>query len=226
MAKRISDFQKEEITKSFIGGSTIEEIAKRYDFTKITICRNLKKSLGEEKFKRINKEIKLGLKPSKTLIEEISSDNKFSNILKSSKKNKFLDDELAIESPENTFPQANFVEIQPLAEVFEDLPQKDFSSVSVKSIEFPNVVYMIISNTFELETKQLKDYPAWQFLPLEDLERNTLEIFHDLKSAKGLCNKNQKVIKVPNTNVFKIVAPILITKGITRIISNDQLIAL
>ena len=222
MAKRISDFQKEEIVENFIKGISIEEIALRYNFTKLTISRNLKKSLGEEKFK----EIKLGLKPSKTLIEEISSDNKFSNILKSSKKNKFLDDELAIESPENTFPQANFVEIQPLAEVFEDLPQKDFSSVSIKSIEFPNVVYMIISNTFELETKQLKDYPAWQFLPLEDLERNTLEIFHDLKSAKSLCNKNQKVIKVPNTNVFKIVAPILITKGISRIISNDQLIAL
>ncbi len=222
MAKRISDFQKEEIIENFIKGISIEEIALKYNFTKLTISRNLKKSLGEEKFK----EIKLGLKPSKKINEEILSNNKFSNILNSNKKNKFLEDEFASLSPENTFPQTNFVEIQPLAEVFEDLLQKDLSSVSIKSIEFPNVVYMIISNTFELVTKQLKDYPVWQFLPLEDLERNTLEIFHDLKSAKGLCNKNQKVIKVPNTNVFKIAAPILITKGISRIISNDQLISL
>ena len=48
----------------------------------------------------------------------------------------------------------------------------------------------------------------------------------DLKSAKKTCTKDQKVIKVPNTNVFKIVAPILITRGISRIISNDRLIAL
>jgi hypothetical protein len=34
------------------------------------------------------------------------------------------------------------------------------------------------------------------------------------------------VIKVPNTNVFKIVAPILLSKGISRIVSPDKLIAL
>ena len=39
-------------------------------------------------------------------------------------------------------------------------------------------------------------------------------------------NKEQKVIKVPNTEVFKIVAPQLISRGISRIISDDKLIAL
>ena len=51
-------------------------------------------------------------------------------------------------------------------------------------------------------------------------------IHHDLKAAKKLCKKDEKVIKVPNTNVFKIVAPILNSRGISRIIFNDQLIAL
>ena len=225
MAKRISDFQKEEITKSFIGGSTIEEIAKRYDFTKITICRNLKKSLGEEKFKRINKEIKLGLITKDSENKKIFSDTEFSNNLEI-KKNNLLEDDFGNNPKDNMFIQSNFIEIEPLSEVFDDASQKDFSSISIKLINFPNMVYMIISNKYELETKQLKDYPDWQFLPLEDLERNTIEIFHDLKSAKGICNKDQKVIKVPNTNVFKIVAPILTSKGISRIISQDKLIAL
>ena len=224
MAKRISDFQKEEITQSFIRGSSIEEIAKRYDFTKITICRNLKKSLGEEKFKRINKEIKLGLISKDSENKKIPSDTEVSNNLEY--KNNILKDDFGNHPKENIFVQSNFIEIEPLSEVFDDASQKDCSSIPVKLINFPNMVYMIISNKYELETKQLKDYPDWQFLPVEDLERNTIEIFHDLKSAKGICNKDQKVIKIPNTNVFKIVAPILTSKGISRIISKDKLIAL
>ena len=224
MAKRISDFQKEEITQSFIRGSTIEEIAKRYDFTKITICRNLKKSLGEEKFKRINKEIKLGLISKDSENKKIPSDTEVSNNLEY--KTNILEDDFGNHPKENIFVQSNFIEIEPLSEVFDDASQKDCSSISIKLINFPNMVYMIVSNKYELETKQLKDYPDWQFLPLEDLERNTIEIFHDMKSAKGICNKDQKVIKIPNTNVFKIVAPILTSKGISRIISKDKLIAL
>ena len=41
-----------------------------------------------------------------------------------------------------------------------------------------------------------------------------------------VCNKEQKVIKVPNSNVFKIVAPILLSRGISRLVNADKLIAL
>ena len=85
---------------------------------------------------------------------------------------------------------------------------------------------MIVDKTIELETKYLRDYPDWQFLSQEELNRKTIEIYVDLKNAKRFCNKEQKVIKVPNTQVFKIVAPILISKGISRIVSSDKLIAL
>ena len=47
-----------------------------------------------------------------------------------------------------------------------------------------------------------------------------------MKLAKKFCNKEQKVIKVPNPDVFRIVAPLLLKKGISRIISADKLIAL
>ena len=74
--------------------------------------------------------------------------------------------------------------------------------------------------------KYLKDYPAWSFLAEDELDRKTIEIFDDYKIAKRFCNKEQKVIKVPNTDVFKIVAPILLKKGISRIVSGDRLISL
>ena len=76
----------------------------------------------------------------------------------------------------------------------------------------------------ELQTKYLKEYPGGN--SEEELNRKTIEIFFDLKIAKRSCNKEQKVIKVPNTNVFKIAAPILLQKGISRIVSSDKLISL
>ena len=100
------------------------------------------------------------------------------------------------------------------------------SSVPIEQVDFPKVVYMFVDNQIELETKLLKEYAVWSFLPEEDLNRKTIEIFFDLKVAKRSCSKNQKVIKVPNSEVFKIVAPILISKGISRIVSSELLIAL
>ena len=93
-------------------------------------------------------------------------------------------------------------------------------------MDFPRTVFMVVDKKIELEVKYLKDYPDWQFLSNEDLNRKTIEVFDDLKVAKSFCNKEQKVIKVPNTSVFKLVAPILLSKGITRIVNSDKLISL
>ena len=114
----------------------------------------------------------------------------------------------------------------PLEYEVENVPQKDLASIPISDISFPKIVYMIVDKKIELETKYLKDFPDWQFLPKVDLNRQTIEIYFDLKNAKRYCNKDQKVIKVPNTNVLKIVAPLLLSKGISRIVSPDKLIAL
>ena len=123
-------------------------------------------------------------------------------------------------------PVTPFFELTPLECEIENDIQKDYSSVPISNIEFPNIAYMIVNKKIELETKYLKEYPEWQFLSNEELNRKTIEIYIDLKVAKRSCNKEQKVIKVTNTDVFKIVAPILISRGISRIVSPDNLIAL
>ena len=118
------------------------------------------------------------------------------------------------------------MEITPLDYEIDNLPQKNLSSVSISDVHFPNTVYMVVDKKIELEIKYLKDYPDWQFLSQDELNRKTIEIHEDLKKAKRFCNKEQKVIKIPNTNVFKIVAPLLISRGISRIVNADKLIAL
>ena len=126
----------------------------------------------------------------------------------------------------NSFPESSFVEIAPLEYEIDNIPQKDLSSIPISQADFPKVVYMLVDKKIELETKYLKEYPDWQFLSEEELNRKTIQIFMDLKVAKRFCNANQKVIKVPNTDVFRIAAPLLLEKGISRIVSDDKLISL
>ena len=109
---------------------------------------------------------------------------------------------------------------------FESVSQKDISSIPLSEMKLPSVVFLIVKKEIELETKYLKDYPEWEFLPNEDLQRKTIEIYGDLKLAKRACSKEQKVIKVPNTDVFRIVAPILISRGISRIVTAENLISI
>ena len=61
---------------------------------------------------------------------------------------------------------------------------------------------------------------------LARFKSKTIEIFFDLNLAKRSCNKEQKVLKVPNTDVFRIASPVLIAKGISRIVCAENLIAL
>ena len=51
MTKRLTEKQKEEIVKSFKSGKTIDSLSEKYSCTNNTIIRNLKKSLGDSKFK-------------------------------------------------------------------------------------------------------------------------------------------------------------------------------
>ena len=98
--------------------------------------------------------------------------------------------------------------------------------VSISEAYSPKVLYIVVDKKIELEIKLLKDFPEWEFLPNDDLNRKTIEIFFDLNLAKRSCNKDQKVLKVPNTDVFRIAAPILLERGISRIVCAENLIAL
>ena len=221
MAKRLTEDQKKKLISNFKKGIKVEELSQRFNCSKLTIVRNLKKNLGESKYKEI-------ITNSKNLITD-------SRKLEKSKKIKSdIDSAVANNTRINNFnkngsdfaSEDSFFEIIPLDYEIENLPRKELSSVPISDVDFPKVVYMIVDKKIELEIKLLKDFPEWEFLPHDDLNRKTIEIFFDLNLAKRSCNKDQKVLKVPNTDVFRIAAPILIEKGISRIVCPENLIAL
>ena len=220
MAKRLTEDQKKELISIFKKGIEIKELSQKFNCTKLTIVRNLKKELGESKYKEItNKNINSIKEPAKL---EKSKKNK-PNIEYSSTDNSSK----GLKEDVSDFASTDsFFEIVPLDYEIENAPRKELSSVSISEIDFPKVVYMVVDKKIELEIKLLKDFPEWDFLPLADLNRKTIEIFFDLNLAKRSCNKEQKVLKVPNTDVFRIAAPVLLEKGISRIVCAENLIAL
>ena len=207
MPKKVSETQKKELIDNFTNGKTVEELSREFNFTKLTIIRNLKKEVGEDEYKNLleKNNRKKELEFEKRSLKKIEKSNTNS---------------------QSRFEDESFTEIIPLNHEIVDLSQKDLASVPLSEISLPKIVYMIVNKNIELETKLLNEYPDWHFLPQEDLNRQTIEIFFDITTAKRLCNKERKVIKVPNTNVFRIAKRILLSRGISRIICGDQLIAI
>ena len=219
MSKKVSEIQKKQIKDLFIQGISILEISKNFQFSTQTITRQLKVILGEIEFNKFKKKLSI-YKKTKKIGNGIHSDKV--DYCKEKENIKDIDTQKTDES----FVEQPFFEVPPLLDELMPEKQKDLSSVPISEIKLPNLVYMIVDKKIELEIKLLKDFPVWNFLSENDLNRKTIEIFDDLKVAKRTCTKDQKVIKVPNTDVFKITAPILLSKGITRIVNADQLISL
>ena len=227
MPKRLTPKQKEDIVISFKSGLDIDALSQKYSCTNSTIIRNLKKNLGELKYKDFinkNKSLKEKTEINKNQTNNLVKTN-FDNVdfKKDSNDNKVLNENI---SSSNFAPVESFFEIAPIDYEIDTSSRKELSSVPLSEVDFPRIVYMVVDNKIELKIKLLKDFPEWQFLPQDDLNRKTIEIFFDLNLAKKSCNKEQKVLKVPNIDVFRIAAPILIAKGISRIVCPENLIAL
>ena len=225
MAKRLTEKQKEEISKLFSSGINIDDLSIQFNCTKLTISRNIKKKIGEKQYN----DLVIKNKSSNKLINNKNKKNEYKT--ENQKHNKILEnkknqDKRKDSHAEDLLTTSEFIEIAPLTIDVDNSTRKELTSVPILEVNLPKTVYMIVDKKVELEIKLLRDYPKWNFLSEDELKRKTIEIFFDLKIAKSFCQKEQKVIKVPNTNVFKIVAPILCSRGVSRIVSADKLIAL
>ena len=227
MAKRLTEIQKKEILELFANGEIIEKLSQSYGCTRSTIIRNIKRNIGELKYKELL---------NKNKIKQVNS-KKHRNLTSGTNYNKHSDEKIKKyskakrtakkdEDQKDYISDISFVEIEPLAFNIDNQPRKELSSIPLLEMDFPKVVYMIVDRQVELQVKLIKDCPAWEFLPEYDLNRKAIEIFDDLKVARRFCKKEQKVIKVPNTDVFRMAAPFLLSRGISRIVSADKLIAI
>jgi len=225
LPKRLSDTQKKEIIKGFINGKSLDQLSKEFGYTKLTISKKLRENFDEDEYSYLLKKNK-----NNDNSEKKHGEPQQNSVVKN--KNQILNEYTAQNHTNNSLEDnylnesTSFMEIVPLDLDINNDTRKELSSIPIDEVNFPKNVFMIVDKKIELEVKILKDYPEWHFLPDEDLKNKTIEIYSDLKDARRNCRKEQKVIKVPNPNVFKIASKIMLSKGISRIISDKQLIAL
>ena len=224
MPKKLNDIQRKEITKRFLNGETPEFLSEKFGYTKLTILKHIKESIGRELFNNLSKSMRPSV--NNRLSKDKINSNKVEEEINQHDRD-LQEKKIDQNFNENNFLEnSSFMELVPLDLDIDNTKRKDLSSIPISQIDFPAMVYIIVDKKIELEIKLLGDYPEWHFLPEEDMQIKTIEIYFDLKVAKRDCKKDQKVIKVPNPNVFKIASKIMISRGISRIICDKQLISL
>ena len=138
-----------------------------------------------------------------------------------------LNNEKLEEDEINQDSDNTFQEIIPLISSLDlDQNHKQSNFEILKYENLPESVYMIVDKKVELELQPISGLPEWSFLPENELQRNAILLFNNQRSAKRLCSRNQRVIKIPNTRIFKLSKSYLIAKGITRLILEDSIIGL
>ena len=231
ISKRLTKDQKAEILKAFKAGDDTNFLAEKYRCTSSTINRTVKTLLSESEYIQLKqKRSKNSNKKEKnkdqgiTLVLDKDLDNSDHDIKNNFSEQLFTDNQ---SNKNSEIDENNFELIAPLISDFDfnkDKQRSDFEVLHYESL--PESVYMIVDKKVELDLQLISDLPEWSFLPKNELERNAILLFSNQRSAKRSCSRNQKVIKIPNTSIFKLSKPYLISKGITRLILEDSIIAL
>ena len=109
MPKRLNEIQKKEISKRFLNGETLDILADQYGFTKLTILKHIKKSIGTELFNNLNKNMKTTdknkLSGEKLKMHNISQEIKKDNL------------NFEKEQIDQKFKENNFIENSPFMEL-------------------------------------------------------------------------------------------------------------
>ena len=250
VARRLTKSQKAQIVEGYREGKPSITLAKEFSCSANTVIRTIKAmissqeylALKESKLKYRDKLNKTSLKKTGELencilIEE--NDNlknsdldeknlpiaEVNNLYDNLNKESFESDTFEIDKDKDS--SSIFKEVAPLITDFgfEEREQK----VNCKKLEpglLPEIVYILVDKKVELERVHLNDLPDWDFLPDSEKEREVIPLFINQREAKRNCSRSQRVIKIPDSNLFITTRSYLLAKGISRLVFEDSLIAL
>ena len=247
--RRLTKVEKDEILKEFRSGGSANDLAKKYDCSPNTINRTVKILLTNEEYNLL-KGKRAKTKKNRFLLSKVKSDQVSESLEKEHIEvvvsNQKVDKNFTLESKDmkssiienaedlnfnssglSQENENNFQEILPLVSSFGfEAKQQKVDCKNLDKVNLPESVYMLVDKKVELENQHISDLPEWSFLPEAELKRRVILLFLNQRSAKRNCSRNQKVIKIPNTDIFRISKSYLLKKGITRLIIEDSLISL
>ena len=231
MARRLTKEEKNEILNAFCDGKTPSELSLEYSCSSNTVIRVVKGMLPPEQY------LSLKENRSKERIPNIvGSTDKELNSINLEKDQAQFEENVSIQSEILNTSQDDLVltkesnefqELEPLdIEFKENKVETKIEFDSLSNVNLPEVVYMLVDKKIELESKPLREFSEFSFLPESEQDNLAVSLYVNQRSAKRDCSRGQRVIKVPDTNVFILSAPYLLSKGITRLVLDEELIAI
>ncbi len=86
----------------------------------------------------------------------------------------------------------------------------------------PKTCYLVIDRSAELVAKPLKAFSELGQIPPDEFYEKTLPVFDNHRVASRFSARNQRVFKVPDSQLLHKTAPYLQAKGITRLLIDGQ----
>ncbi|QKD81813.1 hypothetical protein HPC62_06020 [Thermoleptolyngbya sichuanensis A183] len=92
--------------------------------------------------------------------------------------------------------------------------------------KLPKSCYLVVDRTSDLVTRPLKDFAGLGLIPDDQEEERTLPVFDNHRVAKRYVRRMQRVVKIPDGQVFLKASPYLQAKGITRLLIDGRVYSL
>ena len=250
---RLTDSQKQELLTRYRHGESSSALAMAFGCSANTVSRTVRSLLSPEEYSDLKASRARG---SAVKIEPVVSEPVASDPVKSEPVESDADSEQTNEEPVDDSASAlalddaddfgadepddlseeeasgAFVgseEFHEVAVLPVDLPQVNTQQVQCLPLEagvLPDSVYMLVDKTVELDPRPLSEFPELGVADPDDLDRQALCLFASPRTAKRQCGRSQRVIKVPDTQVFTITTRHLVARGITRLLVEGSLYAL
>ena len=239
-SSRLNDSHKQEIVERYRAGDTSAQIAAAYGCSTNTVSRTVRSLLSPEKYAELKAQRSAkssGLESSVPEIEtaevsplenpQTSLENSRTEAASSKEEGgNFGGADLNDNETFNTDDENVFHEIAVLPV---DLPQVTTQHVICRPFAselLPDSVYMLVDKTVELDPRPLSEFPELGLSDPSEQQRQALCLYASPRAAKRQCGRNQRVIKVPDTQVFEQTSSYLLARGITHLVVEGSLFAL
>lgn len=90
----------------------------------------------------------------------------------------------------------------------------------------PKTCYLVVDRSSELISRPLREFNDLGDIPATEISSKTLPVFDNHRVARRFANRNQRVMKVPDSQVLQKTGPHLQAKGITRVFFDGQVYSL
>ena len=251
---RLNDSHKQEIVEKYRAGETSAQIAMAYGCSTNTVSRTVRSLLSPEEYANLKAqrsakssslegivhEIETAedspSESTQTCLEDFTTDAS-SSMEEGGKESDGTNgngdgttETLALDDAED-FSSADLDDnvFHEIAVLPVDLPQVTTQQVICRPFAselLPDSVYMLVDKTVELDPRPLSEFPELGLSDPSEQQRQALCLYASPRAAKRQCGRSQRVIKVPDTQVFEQTSSYLLARGITHLVVEGSLFAL